>query len=84
MTMTLFSSQLGEDFDRSLSENSTSMTDTSGRMAKWTVELNEFNLSYILWYSMKAQILVDFIVECTPIKDSQIEDQPQEEISEPT
>ena len=32
---------------------------------------------------MKAQILADFVVECTPTNDSQIEEQFQEETSKP-
>ena len=44
--------------------------DTLERMAKWTIELSDFNLSYVPRSLMKAQILVDFIVECTLIDDS--------------
>ena len=32
---------------------------------------------------MKAQILIDFIVECTLTNDSQVEDRPQEEALKP-
>ena len=59
------------------------LSDTSERMAKWMVELSEFDLSYIPRSSMKAQILADFIIEYTPIDDGQVEDQPHEETSEP-
>ena len=39
--------------------------DASGRMAKWTIELTEFDINYRLRPAVKAQILADFIVECT-------------------
>ena len=51
-------------------------------MAKWTVELSEFDLSYVLRSSMKVQIFADFVVEYTLIDDSQVEDRPQGEASE--
>ena len=45
-------------------------SDTSERMIKWIVELSEFNLFYISRFSMKTQILTDFIVECTISNDN--------------
>ena len=52
-------------------------------MAKWVVELTEFDISYVPRPSMKAQVLADFVIECTPIDDVQVEGQPQEETLEP-
>lgn len=34
-------------------------------MAKWTLELIEFDLIFRPQPSIKAQVLVDFVVECT-------------------
>ena len=39
--------------------------DTSGRMKKWAVKLSEYDISYSPRPSMKAQVLADFLVECT-------------------
>ena len=39
--------------------------DASGRMAKWAIELTEFDINYRPKPAVKAQILADFIVECT-------------------
>ena len=39
--------------------------DASGRMAKWVIELTEFDINYRPRPAVKAQILTDFIVECT-------------------
>ena len=47
-------------------------------------ELSEFDLSYVLRSLMKAQILIDFIVECTSANNHEIEEQSQEETSKPT
>ncbi|KAJ7982769.1 Retrovirus-related Pol polyprotein from transposon 17.6 [Quillaja saponaria] len=38
---------------------------TSGRMVQWSVELGEFDIRYNPRTAIKAQVLVDFIVECT-------------------
>ncbi|XP_038972181.1 uncharacterized protein LOC120104693 [Phoenix dactylifera] len=40
-------------------------SDRAGRIAKWAVELGEFDLEYRLRPAIKAQALADFIVECT-------------------
>ena len=58
--------------------------DTLGRMAKWIVELSEFDLSYVSRSSMKAQILTDFVVECTSTDDNEIKEQLKEETLKPT
>ncbi|XP_077217943.1 uncharacterized protein LOC143852446 [Tasmannia lanceolata] len=39
--------------------------DTSGRLVKWAVELSEFDIKYLPRPAIKAQILADFIAECT-------------------
>jgi hypothetical protein len=37
-----------------------------GNIAKWAAELTEFQLDFQPRHAFKSQILVDFIVECTP------------------
>ncbi|KAL8155730.1 hypothetical protein AgCh_000945 [Apium graveolens] len=37
----------------------------SGRLIKWKIELDEFDIKYKPQTSIKAQALVDFVVECT-------------------
>ncbi|XP_077232629.1 uncharacterized protein LOC143869981 [Tasmannia lanceolata] len=39
--------------------------DTSGRLVKWAVELSEFDIKYLPRPAIKAQVLADFITECT-------------------
>ncbi|XP_077228501.1 uncharacterized protein LOC143861456 [Tasmannia lanceolata] len=39
--------------------------DTSGRLVKWAVELNEFDIQYMPRPAIKAQVLADFVAECT-------------------
>ncbi|XP_077225197.1 uncharacterized protein LOC143858426 [Tasmannia lanceolata] len=39
--------------------------DTSGRLVKWAIELSEFDIQYIPRPAIKAQVLVDFVAECT-------------------
>ncbi|XP_077232549.1 uncharacterized protein LOC143869875 [Tasmannia lanceolata] len=38
---------------------------TSGRLGKWAVELSEFDILYLLRPTIKAQVLADFVAECT-------------------
>ncbi|XP_077232060.1 uncharacterized protein LOC143865910 [Tasmannia lanceolata] len=38
---------------------------TSGRLMKWAVELSEFEILYMPRLAIKAQVLADFVVECT-------------------
>ena len=40
-------------------------SDTSGWLAKWAIELEEFDIKYLLKPSIKAQALVNFVLECT-------------------
>ncbi|GAA0170668.1 hypothetical protein LIER_24883 [Lithospermum erythrorhizon] len=37
----------------------------SGRMTTWAVELSEFDITYAPETSIKAQMLADFVIECT-------------------
>ncbi|XP_077251844.1 uncharacterized protein LOC143891079 [Tasmannia lanceolata] len=39
--------------------------DTSGRLVKWAVELNEFDIQYMPRPAIKAQVLADSVAECT-------------------
>ncbi|XP_077251929.1 uncharacterized protein LOC143891180 [Tasmannia lanceolata] len=39
--------------------------DISGRLMKWAVELSEFDIQYVPRPSIKAQVLADFVAECT-------------------
>ncbi|KAL0411837.1 UNVERIFIED_CONTAM: hypothetical protein Slati_3773400 [Sesamum latifolium] len=39
--------------------------DTSGRLIKWTVELSEYDISYLMRTTIKAQALADFISAMT-------------------
>ena len=57
--------------------------DTSKKMAKWAVELTEFDLSFVPRTSMKFQILVDFIIECTLIDNDQAEGYSPKSTQEP-
>ena len=40
--------------------------EVAGRLIQWAIELSEFNVRYQPRSAIKAQVLVDFIVEITP------------------
>ncbi|GAV82426.1 RVT_3 domain-containing protein, partial [Cephalotus follicularis] len=42
--------------------------ETSGRLVKWSVELKEYDIRYEPRSAVKAQVLTNFIIECSPIK----------------
>jgi hypothetical protein len=44
----------------------TSYPNTTGNIAKWTVELAEFELDFIPRHAVKSQVLADFIVDWIP------------------
>ena len=46
-----------------------------GRIIQWVVEFSEFDVQYKPKEEIKAQVLVDFIVEVTPASSKQDEDQ---------
>ncbi|XP_077241406.1 uncharacterized protein LOC143881940 [Tasmannia lanceolata] len=39
--------------------------DSSGRLVKWAVELSKFDIQYLPRPAIKAQVLADFVAECT-------------------
>lgn len=43
--------------------------DVHGRVVKWSMELNEFDINFCPRHVIKSQILVDFIVEWTKIQE---------------
>ena len=47
--------------------------DASGRIAKWAIELTEFDINYRPRPSIKAQILADFVLECTAPVEAELE-----------
>lgn len=56
-------------------------SDMSGRMAKWAVKLNEFDIFYRSRSYMKVQVLADFLVECM-WSDDELEEAPAESQTE--
>ena len=40
-------------------------SDLSGQMARWAIELSEFNIQYKPRMAMKGQVLADFLVKFT-------------------
>ncbi|XP_077219631.1 uncharacterized protein LOC143853785 [Tasmannia lanceolata] len=47
----------------------------SGRLVKWAMELSEFDIQYVPRPAIKAQVLADFVAECTipqQITDSEV------------
>ena len=53
----------------------------SGRMAKWAIKLDKFDIQYHPRPSMKVQVLADFIVKCT-ILDNNPEDEANDKIKQ--
>ncbi|MBJ4281990.1 hypothetical protein JGD95_25870, partial [Salmonella enterica subsp. enterica serovar Typhimurium] len=54
--------------------------ETAGRMAKWSVELGEFDLHFVSRTAIKSQILADFVAEWTnpePVQDPQYDSHDQ-------
>nr|CCI55289.1 PH01B001G05.12 [Phyllostachys edulis] len=54
--------------------------ETAGRMAKWSVELGEFDLRFVSRTAIKSQILADFVAEWTnpePVQDPQYDSHDQ-------
>ena len=47
--------------------------DAFERIAKWIIELTEFDINYQSRSAIKAQALVDFIVECTILDKAELE-----------
>ncbi|XP_074356056.1 uncharacterized protein LOC141695731 [Apium graveolens] len=43
----------------------------SGKLIKWAIDLGEFDIKYKLRTTIKVQVLVDFVVECT-INDQEV------------
>ena len=39
--------------------------DTTGRIAKWAIELLPFDITYKPWRAVKSQVLADFVAEWT-------------------
>ena len=54
-------------------------SDTLDQMIKWIIKLNKFDIQYRFRPSMKAQVLADFVVECT-IPDNNLEDKVNDKI----
>ena len=51
-------------------KKSTKQPEAAGRMVQWAIEVNQFDIEYHHRTAIKAQALVDFIVEFTsPDKD---------------
>ncbi|XP_028125251.1 uncharacterized protein LOC114322185 [Camellia sinensis] len=48
-----------------------SRADFSGRIAKWAVELGEFDIRYQPGTAIKAQVLADFVVEFAPTQSTE-------------
>ncbi|KAL0445525.1 UNVERIFIED_CONTAM: hypothetical protein Slati_1680400 [Sesamum latifolium] len=48
---------------QAVSSQTLGKSDTSGRLVKWDVELSEYDISYVPSTTIKAQTLVDFVLE---------------------
>ncbi|KAK4411564.1 hypothetical protein Sango_0229400 [Sesamum angolense] len=46
-------------------------TETSGRMTKWTIGLNEYDISYHPRAAIKAQALIEFIHKATLVEEDE-------------
>ncbi|XP_077232665.1 uncharacterized protein LOC143870036 [Tasmannia lanceolata] len=60
--------------------------DISGRLVKWAVELSEFDIQYAPRPAIKAQVLADFVAECTipqQLADSEVVQLPVAEEAAP-
>ena len=55
--------------------------DTSDRMTKWALKFSEFYIQYHLRPSMKAQVLIDFIIEYTIFVNNS-EDEPNDKLKQ--
>ena len=52
-------------------------------MVKWAIELSKFDISYLSRSSIKAQVLVDFIIEYTIPKGKLVQEQPDKLTTKP-
>ena len=52
--------------------------ETSGRLLKWVVELEQFEIPYHPRTTIKGQALADFIVECTGVEELSYENAPRD------
>lgn len=43
-------------------------SDVSGRFTKWSIELSEYDVRFVTTKSIKAQVLVDFVVDLISIE----------------
>lgn len=48
--------------------------EATGRVAKWTVELSGFDLTFLSTHIIKSRALVEFVAEWTPTPDIERED----------
>ena len=48
--------------------------DSSGQLLKWAIELSEFNVVYRPRFSIKGQVLVDFMVEMSDVRPRDVDE----------
>lgn len=53
--------------------------DTSREMTRWTIELNDFDIGYQPRSTVKAQVLIDFIVECIILEEDITMEKPKKQ-----